>query len=118
MVSKLKRYCSRFSLNLSYPFIFYFLSFIFYIILCVKLLSNELLIFYSNSNHLLVSYNEDLVVAIFSWSPLIIIMIFDLQVKVSALQCLVKIMSLYYQYMEAYMGQVRENTFSINLTLR
>ncbi|XP_023325397.1 importin subunit beta-1 [Eurytemora carolleeae] len=29
----------------------------------------------------------------------------DVQVKVSALQCLVKIMSLYYQYMEAYMGQ-------------
>jgi len=28
-----------------------------------------------------------------------------MQVKVSALQCLVKIMSLYYQYMEAYMGQ-------------
>ena len=28
----------------------------------------------------------------------------DLQVKVSALQCLVKIMSLYYQFMEAYMG--------------
>ena len=31
---------------------------------------------------------------------------FVLQVKVAALQCLVKIMSLYYQYMEAYMGQV------------
>ena len=30
----------------------------------------------------------------------------EMQVKVSALQCLVKIMSLYYQYMEAYMGQV------------
>ena len=29
----------------------------------------------------------------------------NLQVKVAALQCLVKIMSLYYQYMEAYMGQ-------------
>jgi len=29
----------------------------------------------------------------------------QMQVKVSALQCLVKIMSLYYQYMEAYMGQ-------------
>merc|ERR1719431_2117908 len=29
----------------------------------------------------------------------------DTQVKVAALQCLVKIMSLYYQYMEAYMGQ-------------
>jgi len=29
----------------------------------------------------------------------------DVQVKVAALQCLVKIMSLYYQYMEAYMGQ-------------
>ena len=29
----------------------------------------------------------------------------DIQVKVAALQCLVKIMSLYYQYMEAYMGQ-------------
>merc|ERR1719394_1183266 len=28
----------------------------------------------------------------------------DTQVKVSALQCLVKIMSLYYQYMETYMG--------------
>jgi len=28
----------------------------------------------------------------------------DTQVKVAALQCLVKIMSLYYQYMEAYMG--------------
>lgn len=28
----------------------------------------------------------------------------DIHVKVSALQCLVKIMSLYYQYMEAYMG--------------
>lgn len=35
-----------------------------------------------------------------------IILICLLQVKVSALQCLVKIMSLYYQYMEAYMGQV------------
>jgi len=29
----------------------------------------------------------------------------DVQVKVAALQCLVKIMSLYYQYMESYMGQ-------------
>jgi len=29
----------------------------------------------------------------------------DQKVKVAALQCLVKIMSLYYQYMEAYMGQ-------------
>jgi len=29
----------------------------------------------------------------------------DVLVKVAALQCLVKIMSLYYQYMEAYMGQ-------------
>ena len=29
----------------------------------------------------------------------------DCQVKVAALQCLVRIMSLYYQYMEAYMGQ-------------
>jgi len=29
----------------------------------------------------------------------------DIQVKVAAMQCLVKIMSLYYQYMEAYMGQ-------------
>lgn len=29
----------------------------------------------------------------------------DSQVKVAALQCLVKIMSLYYQYMEPYMGQ-------------
>ncbi len=28
----------------------------------------------------------------------------DVKVKVSALQCLVKIMSLYYQYMEHYMG--------------
>ena len=28
-----------------------------------------------------------------------------MQVKVAAMQCLVKIMSLYYQYMEAYMGQ-------------
>jgi importin subunit beta-1 len=28
----------------------------------------------------------------------------DIQVKVAALQCLVKIMSLYYQFMEAYMG--------------
>merc|ERR1719242_1761720 len=28
----------------------------------------------------------------------------DIQVKVSALQCLVRIMSLYYQYMETYMG--------------
>ncbi|XP_038048921.1 importin subunit beta-1-like [Patiria miniata] len=28
----------------------------------------------------------------------------DMQVEVAALQCLVKIMSLYYQYMEAYMG--------------
>ena len=28
----------------------------------------------------------------------------DVQVKVSALQCLVRIMSLYYQYMETYMG--------------
>jgi len=30
----------------------------------------------------------------------------DIQAKVAALQCLVKIMSLYYQDMEAYMGQV------------
>ncbi|XP_973263.2 importin subunit beta-1 isoform X2 [Tribolium castaneum] len=29
----------------------------------------------------------------------------DTQIKVAALQCLVKIMSLYYQYMEPYMGQ-------------
>ena len=29
----------------------------------------------------------------------------DPQVKVASLQCLVKIMSLYYQFMEAYMGQ-------------
>lgn len=29
----------------------------------------------------------------------------DTQVRVAALQCLVKIMSLYYQYMETYMGQ-------------
>ncbi|XP_026288912.1 importin subunit beta-1 isoform X2 [Frankliniella occidentalis] len=29
----------------------------------------------------------------------------DIQVRVAALQCLVKIMSLYYQYMEPYMGQ-------------
>jgi len=29
----------------------------------------------------------------------------DVQVKVAALQCLVKIMSLYYHYMESYMGQ-------------
>jgi len=29
----------------------------------------------------------------------------DTSVKVAALQCLVKIMSLYYQYMEPYMGQ-------------
>lgn len=29
----------------------------------------------------------------------------DTQVKVAALQCLVKIMTLYYQYMEPYMGQ-------------
>lgn len=29
----------------------------------------------------------------------------DSQVKVAALQCLVKIMSLYYQHMEPYMGQ-------------
>lgn len=29
----------------------------------------------------------------------------DTQVRVAALQCLVKIMSLYYQYMEPYMGQ-------------
>lgn len=29
----------------------------------------------------------------------------DSSVKVAALQCLVKIMSLYYQYMEPYMGQ-------------
>ena len=28
----------------------------------------------------------------------------DNQVRVAALQCLVKIMSLYYQYMEYYMG--------------
>lgn len=28
----------------------------------------------------------------------------DTQVRVAALQCLVKIMSLYYQYMEQYMG--------------
>ena len=28
----------------------------------------------------------------------------DVQVKVAALQCLVRIMSLYYQYMETYMG--------------
>lgn len=28
----------------------------------------------------------------------------DVRVKVAALQCLVKIMSLYYQYMESYMG--------------
>lgn len=28
----------------------------------------------------------------------------DIHVKVAALQCLVKIMSLYYQYMESYMG--------------
>lgn len=28
----------------------------------------------------------------------------DVQVKVAALQCLVKILSLYYQFMEAYMG--------------
>lgn len=28
----------------------------------------------------------------------------DTQVKVAALQCLVKIMSLYYHYMEPYMG--------------
>ena len=30
----------------------------------------------------------------------------DIQAKVAALQCLVKIMSLYYQDMEAYMAQV------------
>jgi len=29
----------------------------------------------------------------------------DVQVKVAAMQCLVKIMSLYYQFMESYMGQ-------------
>lgn len=29
----------------------------------------------------------------------------DTQVRVAALQCLVKIMTLYYQYMETYMGQ-------------
>lgn len=29
----------------------------------------------------------------------------DTQIRVAALQCLVKIMSLYYQYMEPYMGQ-------------
>lgn len=29
----------------------------------------------------------------------------DTQVRVAALQCLVKIMTLYYQYMEPYMGQ-------------
>lgn len=29
----------------------------------------------------------------------------DIQVRVAALQCLVKIMSLYYQYMEPYMGR-------------
>lgn len=29
----------------------------------------------------------------------------DTQVRVAALQCLVKIMSLYYHYMEPYMGQ-------------
>ena len=28
----------------------------------------------------------------------------DVKVKVAALQCLVRIMSLYYQYMETYMG--------------
>jgi len=29
----------------------------------------------------------------------------DVQIRVAALQCLVKIMTLYYQYMEAYMAQ-------------
>ena len=29
---------------------------------------------------------------------------FNTQIKVAALQCLVKVMSLYYQYMEHYMG--------------
>ena len=29
----------------------------------------------------------------------------NMEVKVAALQCLVRIMNLYYQYMEAYMGQ-------------
>lgn len=29
----------------------------------------------------------------------------DTQIRVAALQCLVKIMSLYYQYMEPYMAQ-------------
>lgn len=47
----------------------------------------------------------------------------DSAVKVAALQCLVKIMSLYYQYMEPYMGQalfpvssILTSHFFINLT--
>lgn len=36
----------------------------------------------------------------------------DTAVRVAALQCLVKIMSLYYQYMEPYMGQA---LFPVNL---
>jgi importin subunit beta-1 len=38
----------------------------------------------------------------------------DTQVRVAALQCLVKIMSLYYQYMETYMGQA---LFPVSLRL-
>ncbi len=49
--------------------------------------------------------------------PLIslIFVYFDfIKVKVAALQCLVKIMSLYYQYMESYMGQVIVKEFFFN----
>lgn len=37
----------------------------------------------------------------------------DIQIRVAALQCLVKIMSLYYQYMEPYMAQA---LFPVNLS--
>ena len=42
----------------------------------------------------------------------------DSQVRVAALQCLVKIMSLYYQFMEHYMGPAlfAVNAHSISIT--
>lgn len=39
------------------------------------------------------------------------------QVRVAALQCLVKIMTLYYQYMEPYMGQALFPVSTLNLNL-
>jgi len=68
--------------------------------LCILIASPNLALFANNENILIFQTERHFIMQVVCEAT----QATDVQVKVAALQCLVKIMSLYYQFMESYMG--------------